>query len=57
MSDPIPQPAKVYDPDDETEQALLLALWLKDRRRWVGHTEVWPWELDPAWADTAVAEL
>jgi hypothetical protein len=53
----IPQPTKVYAPADETEQALLLGLWLKYRRRWVGDHEVWEWELDPAWCDTEVSDL
>ena len=57
MSDPIPRPTKVYDPDDEIEQALLLMLWLRDRRRWIGHDEVWAWELDPAWCETEMGEL
>lgn len=55
MTDIIPQPAKVYAPRDEIEQALLLALWLRERRRWVGRDEVWEWELDPAWAETEMA--
>jgi hypothetical protein len=57
MTPDIPQPTKVYAPADETEQALLLGLWLKYRRRWVGDHEVWEWELDPAWCDTEVMGL
>ena len=57
MPDPIPQPTKVYDPLDEIEQAMLLGVWLRDRREWVGPHEVFEWELEPGWAVTEVMGL
>jgi hypothetical protein len=57
MTPDIPQPTKVYAPDDEWEQSALLRMWLDARVEWVGHAEVWSWELDPAWADTEMADM